>query len=397
MIGHLRLVTGPESGRTIDLYDGQTLVIGRGEKSDTKFKDLQVSRIHCELRVLDGSCTLVDDESVGGTFVNGQKVREQPVRHGDVIRVGSTEMKLHLMGIADAAELVAAQRPKPKSTGAADVSGQTISHYEVGELVARGRTGSIYRAEDTRDGRTVALKVLNPEYADDEEELQRFIRAMKTVVGLKHPNLVAVLGAGKQGSICFTAMEFVEGEPLTRIIERVGTEGMLDWRKARSVGLDVARGLEAAHAQHIIHRNVMPANIMIRKPDYTAKLGDLMLAKAMEGLMARQITRPGELVGEIVYMSPERTREDVSVDTRSDLYSLGATLYTLLAGRPPFEGRTLVERVSQIRQADPLPPKKFQPELPDALQDVVLKAMAKRPEMRYQTASEMRKDLEKPL
>ena len=396
MIGQLRVVAGPDAGWTSDLYEGQTLILGRGQKSDTQFKDMQVSRIHCEIRVADGKCELIDDESVGGTFVNGQKIRRQVLHNGDAIRIGGTELRVSLLGISDASMLMKAQKPrKAAALGALDLSGQTISHFAVGERIQRGRTGTVYRATDLRDGHPVAFKALHPEYAGDEEEVQRFVRAMKTAVTLKHPNIVALHGAGKNGPVCWLAMEFVEGEPLTSIIERIGTEGMLDWRKALSVGIHVARALEAAHQQHIIHRNVMPSSILIRKPDYVAKLGDLMLAKAMEGLLARQITRPGELVGEVVYMSPERTREGASVDTRSDIYGLGATLYVLLTGRPPFEGRNLVERIAQIRQADPIAPNKFQPELPDALQDAVQKMMAKRPELRHQSPADVVRDLEK--
>jgi serine/threonine protein kinase len=171
---------------------------------------------------------------------------------------------------------------------------------------------------------------------------------------------------------------------------------MLEWQYALTVGIHVARALEAAHAQHIIHRNVMPENVLISKSrPMIAKLGDLMLAKALDGVKAQAITRPGELVGDLVYMSPERTRESATVDTRSDIYGLGAMLYVLLTGRPPFEGKSMVETLTKIRQEDPVSPKKYQFEIPDAFQDLVLKMMAKRPELRYQTPTEVLKDLDR--
>jgi serine/threonine-protein kinase len=128
-----------------------------------------------------------------------------------------------------------------------------------------------------------------------------------------------------------------------------------------------------------------------------AKLGDLMLAKALSGIKATPITRPGQLVGDLVYMAPERTREDAVVDVRSDLYGLGATLYALLTGRPPFQGKSLIDTVSMIRQAAPVPPRQFQPDIPDALQDAVLKLLAKRPEQRHESAAKVARELETTL
>ena len=144
-------------------------------------------------------------------------------------------------------------------------------------------------------------------------------------------------------------MEYVAGENMKQVIERIGVAGMLDWRYAFKVAVHVARALEYAHGENILHRNVTPTNILLDAPTKVVKLGDLMLAKALEG--GTQITRPGELVGDIVYMSPERTRGiPEEIDARSDLYGLGATVYALLAGRPPFEGGTLAEKVTRIRQ-----------------------------------------------
>jgi len=189
-------------------------------------------------------------------------------------------------------------------------------------------------------------------------------------------------------------MEYVDGDPLTKLIEKFGTLKMLDWRFALTVGVHIAQALEAAHEKHIIHRNISPENILIRKKDNVAKLGDMMLAKALEGIKAKQITKPGELVGNLAYMAPERTRSDAEVDTRADIYSLGATLYALLTGKPPFEGKSLVETIAQIRQADPVPPKKSQLSIPDKFQDVVMLMLSKRPEMRYQTPAQAARALE---
>ena len=396
MQAYLRVTAGPDAGRTFDLIEGLTTVIGRGEKSNTRLTDGTVSRLHCELKWEDNTFTLTDLDSVGGTFVGGQKVKEHKLKHDEEFQIGGSRLRLHTSGIADAQTVMAAQKPaRELKPDEGVLSGTTISHYELGSTIAKGRTGTIYKSRDTRDGKDVAVKVLHADFASDEEDLQRFIRAMTTVVGLHHPNLITLYGAGKQGTTCWFAMEYVDGEPLTKLIEKFGTLKMLDWRFALTVGAHIAQALEAAHEKHIIHRNISPENILVRSKDNVAKLGDMMLAKAMEGIKAKQITKPGELVGNIAYMAPERTRSDVEIDTRADIYALGATLYALLTGKPPFEGKTLVETIAQIRQADPVPPKKFQLSIPDQFQDAVMVMLAKRPELRYQTPAEAARALER--
>jgi serine/threonine protein kinase len=396
MQAYLRVTAGPDAGRTFDLVEGIPVVIGRGEKSNTRLTDGTVSRLHCELHWNGVEFRLVDLDSVGGTFVGGQKIKEHALKHDEEFQIGGTRLKLHTSGIPDAQTLLAAQKPaRELKPDEGVLTGKTISHYELGPVLAQGRTGTVYKARDTRDGKDVAFKVLHADFTSDEEDVQRFIRAMTTVVGLHHPNLIALYGAGKQGDTCWFAMEYVDGEPLTKLIEKVGTLKMLDWRFALTVGVHIAQALEAAHEKHIIHRNVSPDNILIRKQDKIAKLGDMMLAKALEGIKAKQITRPGELVGNIAYMAPERTRSDVEVDTRADIYGLGATLYALLTGKPPFEAKSLVETIAQIRQADPVPPKKIQLSIPDQFQDAVMVMLAKRPELRYQTPADAARALER--
>jgi len=382
MQAYLRVTSGPDAGRTFDLIEGIPTVIGRGEKSGTRLTDGTVSRLHCELKWEGTTFTLVDLDSVGGTFVAGQKIKEHMLKHDEEFQIGGTRLKLHTTGIPDAQTLVAAQKPARELTPDEGVlTGKTFSHYELGPVLAKGRTGTIYKARDTRDGKDIAFKVLHSDFTSDEEDVQRFIRAM--------------YAAGKQGTTCWFAMEYVDGEPLTKLIEKFGTLKMLDWRFALTVGVHIAQALEAAHEKHIIHRNISPENILIRTKDKVAKLGDMMLAKAMEGIKAKQITKPGELVGNIAYMAPERTRSDVEVDTRADIYGLGATLYALLTGKPPFEGKNLVETIAQIRQSDPVPPKKFQLSIPDKFQDAVMTMLAKRPELRYQTPAQTARELER--
>jgi tRNA A-37 threonylcarbamoyl transferase component Bud32 len=279
-----------------------------------------------------------------------------------------------------------------------ELAGTHLAHFDIGAPLARGRSGLVFLARDDRaekDHRTVALKVLWPEFSRDDAEVKRFIRAMKTMIPLRHPHLVNTYNAGRTGPYCWIAMEYVEGESVTQILKRGGIAGPTDWRYALRVATHVARGLVFAHFHHIIHRDVTPQNILVRAADKVAKLGDLMLAKAQEGSQAQQITRAGEILGDLRFMAPERTAGgNAVVDGRADIYSLGATFYALVAGRPPLEGDSPVRTILKIRQEKPIPPRKAQPALPDRLDAAILKTLEKRPEDRFQTAAELLSELE---
>jgi serine/threonine protein kinase len=398
MYAYLRAVAGPDQGRVFNLIDGTTLVVGRSEKSDTHLMDPSVARLHCEVRCQGGEFCLVDLESINGTMVGGQRIQEHSLKHGEEIQVGNTRLKLFTSAVADTQTLQQAEKSSYALKIKPDegvLTGTVLSHYELGAILARGGTGTVYKARNTRDGKDVAVKVLYADLARDEVKLRRFMRVMKAAVGLHHANLIALCGAGKQGDTCWFAMEYVDGESLSKLIERRGAGKALNWRHALAVGMQIARALEALGEKHIVHRNVAPENVIIRAKDKVAKLGDMVLAELKDGVEPPTALRPGELMGNVAYMAPERTRNDPEADIRADIYSLGATLYAMMTGKPPFEGTSLTELVTRIRQDDPIPLKRFQDELPDEFQDAVEKMLAKRPESRYQTPAQAARALER--
>jgi serine/threonine protein kinase len=399
---HLLVIAGPDKGRSFPLTPGEAILIGRSQATQTRLADPRVSKVHCEVEVGDHGATLSDSNSTGGTFINGKRISQCELKSGDVIQVGETQVKfMSGAGASKASTVAPGDLPSPRPAAALEtqpltsLSGQTLGHYEIGPVIAKGHSGVVFKAKDTDDGQVVAFKVLSAEVSQDEDDKQRFVRAMKTMMPLRHPNLVSVLGAGKTGNYCWIAMEYVDGESMTQVISRIGVAGMLDWRYTLRVGTHIARALEYAHGQQIIHRNIAPPNILVHSSDKTAKLGDLMLAKALEGTLAQQITTPGELLGDVNYISPERTHGSRDIDGRSDIYSLGASLYALLTGRPPFADVSLIETITKIRKAEPEKPKKFQMAIPDLFEGAVLKMISKRPDQRYQTAGELVKDLER--
>jgi serine/threonine protein kinase len=222
----------------------------------------------------------------------------------------------------------------------------------------------------------------------DAKGIARFVRGIRTARTLCHPHLIAIYDAGVTRPHCWIAMEFVEGESVADMIKQLGPGGKVDWPRVLSVAVHVARALAFLHGHGVIHRNVLPANILVRKSDQIAKLGDAMLAKSLRESQKQEVTASGELVGNMYYMAPERTA-DKEVDGRADLYSLGASLYHMATGRLPFTANSIVELMAQIRQSQPEKPKKFQPALPDTLEEVILKLLSKRPEDRFASAGEL--------
>jgi serine/threonine protein kinase len=402
----LIVTAGPDKGLAASLKPGESLQIGRSQSAGTRLSDPAVSRIHCEIEA-GADQAVLRNISTNGTLVNGETASEHVLAHGDLIRLGNSEMQFvaaepdeapTAMLPSKTPKAAAPQAAPQPATAAGDLAGlpgKMLSHYQIDSVIARGTSGTVFKARDTDDGQTVALKVLQPEFSRNEEEMQRFVRAMKTMLPVRHPNIVQILSAGRTGAWCWIAMEHVEGESLTRVIQRIGVAGMLDWKHAYRVAVHIGQALDYAHGQSIIHRNVTPANILLRTSDKAAKLGDLMLAKALEGVMAKDVTKPGELVGDVAYMAPERTTSAAQVDGRSDLYGLGATLYALLTGKPPFAGNSLPDLIRKIRSAEPEKPKKYQLSIPDMFQGTVLKLLAKQPAERFQSAAELLDDLKR--
>jgi serine/threonine protein kinase len=396
----LLVIAGPDQGKSFVLQQGPDLMLGRSAHAYYQLTDPRVSRNHCQVLRDGDRVTVVCNGGSGGTLVNGKAVKAQDLKPGDVVQVGDTQLRLQVGDLPlDVALAHKPATPPPAPAGRPEkleaLSGQTLSHYDIGPVIGKGSSSMVFHATDTKDNRPVAFKVLLPEFAQDEEDMQRFVRAMKTMLPLRHPNLVSLYAAGKTGPYCWVAMEYIAGENMTEVIDRIGAAGMLDWRYGFKVAVHVARALDYAHGQQILHRNVTPKNILLEAPTKTVKLGDLMLAKALEGALAQPITKPGELVGDVAYMSPERTRGTADVDGRSDLYGLGATVYALLTGRPPFTGATLVEKITRIRQNEPEKPTKFQMSIPSRFEGVVLKLLAKEPADRYPTAAALLAELER--
>ena len=389
----LVVVEGQDAGRTFSIEDGNQITIGRGEKSDTRLDDATVSRVHCEIGRHGDIVTIKDLGSSSGTIVNGSKIDQAELTPGSLIQIGDSLLRLTLPRVDGETTMApgANQMGRPLEK----LVGTTINSYRIDEIIGRGVSGMVFKAFDTEKERTAALKILTPTFSRSEEQRNRFVRAMKTMLPIKDPHIVRLNNAGISGPYCWAAMEFIEGENLAQLIERIGIEGMLDWKKVWHVAMNIASALQAGFENKVVHRNVTPTNILRRKSDEVCLLGDFMLAKAIEGKLAQQVTSPGQIVGDVPYLAPERTMPEGDVDTRSDIYGLGATCYALLTGKAPAAGKSLPETIDNIRNKKPEKPRTYQLAVNELFQDIVMRMLEKNPSDRQQTPGELIVELER--
>ena len=286
---------------------------------------------------------------------------------------------------------MAKQTDEPQTKSSRDKKTAIVAGFELLQMVGRGGMGTVYRARQLSVNRIVAVKILKPKLANSRSFIQRFKEEAKAAAQLNHPNIVLAIDAGEDGGYYYFAMEFVDGETLIR---RMLREGVLDEHAALAIARDVARALAHAHQHGIVHRDIKPGNIMMSHRDET-KLCDLGLARVLaeEDIQADR----GAAVGTPYYISPEQATGASDVDCRSDIYSLGATLFRALAGRPAFNAPTPGEILEQHVRA-PLPwPKDYNPDLTENVCYVIAKMMAKKPAERYQTPDELVAELERVL
>src|ERR1051325_5083656 len=304
MASKLIVLAGPDEGRVFNL-GSEVMLLGRSRATDSPLTDPHCSRVHCQIVPEADKYIVVDFDSASGTFVNGKEVDRHILQAGDLIRIGST----HLQFVAEGAEGAAAA-PVPAKTQtdwAKGLVGQTLAHYQITGPLARGKTGYIFHARDTRNETAVALKVLHPDFGLDEKKVQHFVEAMKTVLPLSHPHLLKIFGAGKTGKYCWVATEYIPGDSLAAVIGRISKTGKLDWKPVLRVAIYLVRALEYAHQKNLIHENVTPQNILVGKSPQNTKLTDLMLALATEEDPTKPISAAGVPSESLAYMSPERT------------------------------------------------------------------------------------------
>jgi serine/threonine protein kinase len=379
--------------QSFTLKENELLIVGRGSQSDTKLDDPVMSRKHFSLASENGKFLVEDLQSSTGTFVNGYRISKQAELHGsDELIAGNTKFSVSITGGSDAETVL-----PPKTRVWAELSGLSganMGDYVLNKIIGSGQSGLVYEAYNEKKDRHAAVKVFSKTYTQDAEQRERFVRGMQAFSKIRHPHFIRLYKAGKSASHCYAAMELIEGENLSSVISRIGIQGMLDWKEVWRCARHVGSALMAAYDHEVIHRNLVPCNIIRRTEDKAYLLGDFTLAKPIDPSIPN-VTQADQVLGDILYLPPERIDDATTTDTRSDIYGLGATCYALLTGKPPAFGNGLSEVLSSIRNDVPELPSSFCMSVNSHLESAVMQMIAKDPAQRFQTPHQMVNELDR--
>ena len=406
----LSFQSGHHRGQSFEFTSPRTLVLGRSTQSDVQIYDQRISRRHCAIKLEDGRARIKDLGTANGTLLNGSVIRETQLASGDRLTLGETELEVHLrrddppippteplkaVGPAEYCALCQAAISADHLALANRRKGKVLCHtcsppllvpgYRLEKKLGEGAMGIVYLAHDEKRQCLVALKVLKSRGEIDGETRARFAREINTSAQLTHPNVVRVLDCGEAKPHLYYTMEFVPGKSLKAYIEQ---HGALPLPSVLRVSVQIADALEHARVNNVVHRDVKPENVIVQA-DGHAKLADFGLAKNVLSSGASGLTRPGDGLGTLPYMPPEQIADAVYADHRSDVYSLGASIYHMLTGQTPFRAKTPVAFFKLIREETPQPISEFRKDVPFVLIRMIEKSMAKSVDDRYQTVADM--------
>lgn len=422
----LRVLAGPYTGREFTFDQHDTFLIGRSDSAHLYLpEDKFFSRHHCLLEIAPPRCFLRDLGSTNGTFVNGQKVPEAHLRSGDRIQGGQTVLEVEVHAeqpvTVDGLEARTLTRPSivmvecancgRREQTEASVPNEPLSFlceecreelkhqpppvpgYQTIKVLGRGGMGCVTLAREQQSGRTVAIKTLLPEVAVTGQALRRFMREIEVAAALDHPNIVRFLASGTNNGAVYLVTEYVDGSDAAQLADAQG--GRLPYGQAIEIVSQALDALAYAHSKGYIHRDIKESNILISgsAPNLTAKLTDFGLAKSFTQSGMSGITMAGDMAGTFAYMPPEQIKDFRNVRPTSDIYAVGMTAYSLLAGDTALDlgpKQDVAGTVRAIFEGQIIPLRRRAPDVPERVAEVIERALAKDPRQRWQSAAAMR-------
>lgn len=381
----LKVVTGPRQGEVFRLNRHENFVVGRSRQAHLRFaeNDPYFSRMHFMVESNPPACRLVDLGSRNGTLVNGQKVREAELHHGDVIRAGHTTLLVEFDGLASSAV-----EPSTYAEGEVCHVPEAPPGYRFIEVIGRGGMGQVWKALRLSDHETVALKMLLPERPMRDRDTIRFFREASLLKSLCHPHIIGVFDMGEDHGKPWLAMQYVDGPDSAHVVHQ---KGKLHYSRATSIMLQILEGLAYAHDHGVIHRDLKPGNILLGSSDQgdCAYIADFGLAKAWQSANMSASTLTGKGAGTPAYMPPEQIVDLAHVKEAADQYSAAATFYAVLSGRHCHStsgGESELFRRILTEPARPITG--FVSGLPDPLAHAIHRALATSPADRFPSVRE---------
>ena len=420
----LRVLAGPYNGQEFTFDQHDTFLIGRSENAHLYLpEDRFFSRHHCLLEIAPPRCFLRDLGSTNGTFVNGQRVQEVFLKSGDRLQGGQTVLEVDVQVEQKPNEADAPTLTKPfeitiecancgrREYAEGSVANepmtficedcreelkrqpQPVPGYEMIKMLGRGGMGCVMLARSEKNGRAVAIKTLLPEVAVTDQSVRRFMREIEVAAALDHPNIVRYIESGTQNGTVYLVTEFVEGSDAAKLADSQG--GRLPYKEAIEVITQSLDALAYAHGKGYIHRDIKESNILLTgtAPNFTAKLTDFGLAKSFTQSGMSGITMAGDMAGTFAYMPPEQIKDFRNVKPTSDIYAMGMTAYSLLAGNIALDVGAAGDMAATVRaifDGQIVPLRQRTPEVPDRVAEVIERALAKDPGERWQSAAAMR-------
>lgn len=374
----------------------EVVLFGREPSADVYCQGADVEPKHALAFCQAGQWTMLDLHSLAGIRIGGHETPRHVIKNGDRLEVGGVSLQLTLIPPAKGTRGSRGSSPEKREAPMDLVAPRRVGRFELTQLVHEGSSGRIYRARWlSKGGRDVAVKIFSKDMTRDEEAMYRFCRGATTAAALRHPHLLRLYRGGKSDGSWYLAMEWMANGSLRDVLKATPDHRVTP-AFARRMGIDLCRALEVAENERVLHRMINPSSVLFND-QWSAKLGDFILARGIDLNRSQQLTGAGDILGETPYLSPEQATGKVALDHRADLYSLGATLYQALSGQPPFKAANALHLIRAICD-EPAPSLlRLVPDLSRGLDKVILQALEKSPSRRFSSAAQMREALEQAI